>query len=150
MLKNIMIILILVSGLSLSAEMITCSNPNEYGYGNQQNILTIEIVKGKEDQYLNGRISFRGYELHNYFSSEINAVELNKQTTWFGGGGRSFYVYSIEAHINLNEKSAVRSGRFEAGFRVFPDYGGIKIISLQNGYNTGKDWWFKDCHYSKY
>lgn len=148
--KKLITLLALLATTSVLAQKIVCTNPNQYGYGNQQNSLTIEIVKGQEGQYLNGRIELRGYELHNYFSPELNSTSLKKETAWYGGGGRSFYVYRIKARVDLGQKRGIKTGRHEVGLEVFPDYGGVKLISLNNGHFGGKDWWFKDCHYSKY
>ena len=145
MLKLFYISILLIFSLNTVSATISCTNPDQNRYGEISNMLMIEATPSLENKYLNGKIIFRGYELQKYFEEELNRTELQVRKEWRGGGGNSYYVYTIRARVYITEKIAFRTGRHEAGFQVFPDYGGIKIVSLYNGAKTGKEWWFKNC-----
>ncbi|MCP4915191.1 MAG: hypothetical protein GY909_18875 [Oligoflexia bacterium] len=142
--KKLITLLALLATTSILADRVVCHNPFD------DNSITIKTAYNQQGKFLNGKIELKGYKLRTFFEHELAAKEINAQETWYGGGGRSHSVKAFSAHVNASHYYAERINSEGTGFKVFADFGGIKIVAFEDGRSNGKDWWFKKCNYSKY
>jgi hypothetical protein len=128
-------VLSLLIASSASAFVVNCLNP-----GHDSGFLTIHSEGGPNAE-LNGTVTFSGQQINDHFESHLKKI---------GARCGTFYVKqcSIPAKVFSNG-NAIRTGNFEHGIQVYWESAGMKVVTLYNNKQDGKDWWFRTCTRSR-
>jgi hypothetical protein len=131
-----------VAGLAIASAQAEAASIECHDPVNNQ-FITLSTTQGQERDYFNGSIKIIGDRVIN----------------WLEQGGRipdnkvNCFTYiakqcEMKARVSLEEQTAFQGGRFENSFRVFPDFGGVKLVAYVGNNNpaeTERTWWFPSC-----
>ena len=130
--KLTILFLTLAANSSFGSSVMHCLN-----FGKTDGFLEI-IRDDSQMQYYNGEITITGNAIHEHFEKTLNSIQNKKCGYYFQK------TCSLKARVE-EDFTAILAGRFEPGFEVYQDYGGMKLISTFDGKPTGEEWWFENC-----
>lgn len=119
--------LILIMGFNTFANELTCYTDGANG--------VIKLTVTKPSEYYNGVVKVSGSDLLNHLRNMISGLHLPCDS----------FSCSMNARIDLKNKTVFVAGRHEPGLLAYPEGNGLKLFNTYDGKMTGSNWFFNNC-----